>query len=336
MDNTVLSAQNITKIYRRGFRGIPFTAVKDLSFSLAHNRIAGFVGPNGAGKTTTIKMVMGLVKLTVGKISLMGISSELSDSRRNVAYVSEQPYFYKHLTVAETVDFSARLIGTPSGSVLSERKRVLDAVELSDREKTKVRSLSKGLQQRLNMACGLLGDPKLLILDEPMSGLDPPSRRLFRNLFIKLGQEGRTVFFSTHVLEDIEAVCQDVVVLDKGALRFTGSVASLLEKGSMGTELIVPSIPESLASDLREDGLELLRPASGDISVLIPAQKDPAEYQRKLYEQGVYCLSVQKRTMPLEALLYGSPEQKKGGDISRTQMITMNGSPEQEKEGSAS
>jgi len=313
MDNIVLNAEKITKIYRKGFRGIPFTAVKDLSFSLAHNRIAGFVGPNGAGKTTTIKMAMGLVKPTSGKISLMGVSSERSDSRLNVAYVSEQPYFYKHLTVAETVDFSARLIGVKSGSVLPERKRVLDAVELSGRGKTKVRSLSKGLQQRLNMACGLLGDPQLLILDEPMSGLDPPSRRLFRNLFCKLGQEGRTVFFSTHVLEDIEAVCQDVVVLDKGTLSFAGSVASLLEKGSMGTELIVPSIPENLASDLREDGLELLRPISGkNISVLIPAQKDPSEYQRKFHEQGVYCLSVQKRTMPLEALLYGNSAQSQG------------------------
>ncbi|MCL2689600.1 MAG: ABC transporter ATP-binding protein [Chitinispirillia bacterium] len=316
MNGTILSAEKITKVYRKGFRGIPFTAVKELSFSLARNRIAGFVGPNGAGKTTTIKMVMGLVKPTFGKISLMGLSSELPDSRRNVAYVSEQPYFYKHLTVAETVDFSARLIGVKAGSVLSERKRVLDAVELSDRQKTKVRSLSKGLQQRLNMACGLLGDPKLLILDEPMSGLDPPSRRLFRNLFCKLGQEGRTIFFSTHVLEDIEAVCQDVVVLDKGALSFTGSVSSLLERGSLGTELVIPSIPDDLAANLREDGLELLRPSSGDISVLIPAQKDPSEYQRKLYEQGVYCLSVQKRTMPLEALLYGNSELKEGGTAS--------------------
>ncbi|MDR2727915.1 MAG: ABC transporter ATP-binding protein [Chitinispirillales bacterium] len=292
-----------------------FTAVKDLSFSLGYNRIAGFVGPNGAGKTTTIKMAMGLVKPTAGEISVMGVSSKLSGSRRGVAYVSEQPYFYKHLTVAETIDFSARLIGVKQGSLLSERKRALDAVELSGREKTKVHSLSKGLQQRLNMACGLLGDPKLLILDEPMSGLDPPSRRLFRNLFSRLGQEGRTVFFSTHVLDDIEAVCQDVVVLDSGALRFTGSVASLLEKGSLGTELIVPSIPENLAGDLREDGIELLRPLSGEnISVMIPPQKDSAEYQRKLYEQGVYCLSVQKRTMPLEALLYGNSDQ--GGTAS--------------------
>ncbi|MDR0307549.1 MAG: ABC transporter ATP-binding protein [Chitinispirillales bacterium] len=306
MDINVLSVEKITKIYRRGFKGTPFTAVKDVSFSLARNRVAGFVGPNGAGKTTTIKMAMGLVKPTAGQISMMDISSKMPASRDGVAYVSEQPYFYKHLTVCETVDFSASLIGIKPGSVSLERKRVLEAVELSGREKTKVRSLSKGLQQRLNMACGLLGDPELLIFDEPMSGLDPPSRRLFRKLFRKLGQEGRTVFFSTHVLEDIEAVCQDVVVLDNGALRFTGSVASLLDKGTLGTELIVPSIPDSLAGDLTAEGLKLSRPAGDNVFVLIPAQKDVAEYQRRLYEQGVYCLSMQKRTMPLEALLYGN------------------------------
>jgi ABC-2 type transport system ATP-binding protein len=159
-----------------------------------------------------------------------------------------------------------------------------------------------------------LGDPKLLILDEPMSGLDPPSRRLFRSLFKKLGDEGKTVFFSTHVLEDIEAVCKDVVVLDGGKLRFTGSVASLLEKAALGTELVVSSLPDNLAGGLRADGLEITRSSGDDTVILIPARKDAAAYQRKLYEQGVFCLSIQKRTMPLEALLYGAGADDTGTD----------------------
>jgi ABC-2 type transport system ATP-binding protein len=303
--DSILNVDKITKIYRRGFKGTLVTAVKDVAFSLSANHITGFVGPNGAGKTTTIKMVMGLVRPTSGRITLMGKPSGNPASRTAVAYVSEQPYFYKHLTVSETVDFSARLIGVKSAAVNSERKRVLDAVELTGREKSKVRSLSKGQQQRLNMACGLLGDPRLLIFDEPMSGLDPPSRRLFRGLFKKLGDEGRTIFFSTHVLEDVEAVCRDVVVLDGGKLRFTGSVASLLEKGTLGTELVVTSLPDKLAGELRADGLEISRPSNDDVLILIPAEKDPAEYQRKLYDSGVFCRSIQKRTMPLENLLYG-------------------------------
>jgi ABC-2 type transport system ATP-binding protein len=302
----ILNVDKITKIYRRGFKGTRVTAVQDVVFSLSENHITGFVGPNGAGKTTTIKMIMGLVRPTSGRITMMGKPAESTASRAGVSYVSEQPYFYKHLTVGETIDFSARLVGIKRASIDSERKRVLDAVELAGREKAKVRSLSKGQQQRLNMASGLLGDPKLLILDEPMSGLDPPSRRLFRSLFKKLGDEGRTVFFSTHVLEDIEAVCKDVVVLDGGKLRFTGSVSSLLEKGALGTEFVVPSLSDKLSDELRAGGLEISRLPGEGVLILVPAQEDPFVYQRKLYEHGVFCQSIRKRTMPLESLLYGT------------------------------
>jgi ABC-2 type transport system ATP-binding protein len=303
---SVLEIDNITKVYRRGFRAVRVNAVTGVSFALAGNRVTGFVGPNGAGKTTTIKMAMGLVRPTAGRITLMGKSAALPAARESVAYVSEQPYFHKHLTVGETVDFYARLVGVGRPSVAAERKRVLDAVELSGREKSKVHSLSKGLQQRLNMACGLLGDPKFLIFDEPMSGLDPPSRRLFRALFKKLSDDGRAIFFSTHVLEDVEAVCQDVVVLDGGKLRFTGSVASLLDKGTLGTELTVSSLPDNLADDFRADGAEISQLPEGGATVFIPIKTDAEAYQRKLYENGVFCRSIQKRSMPLESLLYGN------------------------------
>jgi ABC-2 type transport system ATP-binding protein len=302
----ILTVENISKVYRRGFRAVRVNAVAGVSFALAENRVTGFVGPNGAGKTTTIKMAMGLVRPSAGRITLMGADARLPASRRGVSYVSEQPYFYKPLTVGETVDFSARLAGIRRQSVAAERKRVLDAVELTGREASKVRSLSKGLQQRLNMACGLLGDPKLMIFDEPMSGLDPPSRRLFRSLFKKLGEEGRTLFFSTHVLEDIETVCQDVVVLDGGKLRLTGSVSSLLDKGTLGTELTVPSLPDSVAEELRNDGAEILSLPDGGATIFIPVKTDAGAYQRKLYEKGVFCRSIQKRSMPLESLLYGN------------------------------
>jgi ABC-2 type transport system ATP-binding protein len=304
----ILTVENVTKVYRRGFRAVRVNAVAGVSFALAGNRITGFVGPNGAGKTTTIKMAMGLVRPSAGRITLSGIDARLPAARHGVAYVSEQPYFYKHLTVGETVDFSARLVGIKRSSVEAERKRVLAAVELTDRESAKVRNLSKGLQQRLNMACGLLGDPKLLIFDEPMSGLDPPSRRLFRSLFKALGDEGRTIFFSTHVLEDVETVCQDVVVLDGGKLRLTGSVASLLEKGTMGTELTVQSLPDNIANELRNEGIEISPLPDGGATIFIPIKINAESCQRKLYETGIFCQSIQKRSMPLESLLYGNKD----------------------------
>jgi len=301
----ILTAENVTKVYRRGFRAVRVNAVTGVSFALAGNRITGFVGPNGAGKTTTIKMAMGLARPSSGRITLMGKDSSLPSARGGVAYVSEQPYFYKHLTVGETVDFSARLAGIKRQAVDAERKRVLAAVELTGRESSKVRNLSKGLQQRLNMACGLLGDPKLLIFDEPMSGLDPPSRRLFRSLFKTLGDEGRTIFFSTHVLEDIETVCQDVVVLDGGKLRLTGSVASLLDKGTLGTELTVPSLPDNIADELKNEGIEISPLPDGGATIFVPIKINAESCQRKLYENNIFCQSIQKRSMPLESLLYG-------------------------------
>jgi len=301
----ILTAEKVTKVYRRGFRAVRVNAVTDVSFALAENRVTGFVGPNGAGKTTTIKMAMGLVRPSAGRVTLMGQDARRPAARRGVAYVSEQPYFYKHLTVGETVGFSARLAGIKRSAVEAERKRVLSAVELTGREASKVRNLSKGLQQRLNMACALLGDPKLLILDEPMSGLDPPSRRLFRTLFKSLGEEGRTIFFSTHVLEDIETVCQNVVVLDGGKLRLTGSVASLLDEGTLGTELTLRSLPDNIAAELKTDGIEITTTPDGESTIFIPVKMNAETYQRKLYENGVFCKSIQKRSMPLETLLYG-------------------------------
>lgn len=305
-----LRIENVTKIFRKGFKGVKVTAVSDLSFAVGENRICGFVGPNGAGKTTTIKMTMGLVRPTKGQIFMNGVSTVSPASRRGVAYVSEQPYFYRHLTVSETLDFTARLIGIPSSSIESEKKRVLRTVELTGRENSRIRDFSKGMQQRLNMACGLLGDPRLLIFDEPMSGLDPPSRRLFRTLFRRLGEEGRTVFFSTHVLDDIEAVCDDVVVLDGGKLRYTGKVSSLMERGTLGTELVVPNVPESLVEEFSIEGCTLSPLQDGSVVLFVPPEKDQFDCQRKLSEQGVFCLSVHKRTMPLETLLYGTTGEK--------------------------
>ncbi len=301
-----LKIENVTKTFRKGFKALKVTAVSDLSFSVEQNRICGFVGPNGAGKTTTIKMTMGLVRPTTGRISINGVDTASPASRKGVAYVSEQPYFYRHLTVSETLDFAARLIGIPGSSIEDEKRRVLKTVELTGRENSRIRDFSKGMQQRLNMACGLLGDPGLLILDEPMSGLDPPSRRLFRTLFRRLGEEGRTVFFSTHVLDDIEAVCDDVVVLDGGKLRYTGKVSALMERGTLGTELIVPDVPESLVEVFKADGCTLSPLQDGSVLLFVPPEKDQFECQRRLSEQGVFCLSVHKRTMPLETLLYGT------------------------------
>lgn len=310
--NTI-EVRQITKIYRKGFRGIKVPAVVDLSFNVGNGKITGFVGPNGAGKTTTIKMITGLVFPTSGTVLLNGKSVADVKARRGVAYLTEQPYFYAHLTVSEMLDFSARLIQLPSSSVSGEIDRVLELVEMNHKRTAKIRELSKGMQQRINMASALLGSPHTLILDEPMSGMDPPGRRLFRKLMTRLNREGCTLFFSTHVLDDVETLCDDVVVLQQGKLVYSGMVASLLEQGFTGTEIVIGTIGETLQSELKNAGCTFAPATAENGSIVtIPKNGSLSDVQKLLCENGCYPKSIQQRSMTLEELLY----QRKPGSAS--------------------
>jgi ABC-2 type transport system ATP-binding protein len=299
-----IEINKITKIYKKGFRAIKVPAVVDLSFTIDKNRIVGFVGPNGAGKTTTIKMIMGLVFATSGQIIINGRDNRENISRQGVAYLSEQPYFYRHLSVIETLQFSGKIIGLIGQRLTDSIIDVLKTVELSGREKTKVRELSKGLQQRLNMACALLGDPHTLIFDEPMSGMDPPGRRLFRTILSNLANQGKTVFFSTHILDDIESICEDVIVLSNGKLSYSGKVSDLLEKGFLGTEFVVAELSDQQSSDLNAMQFTIDKDKHG-VHIFVSAEQNQRHCQQWLSERKIDLISMQRRVKPLESLLYG-------------------------------
>lgn len=300
-----IEVENVTKIYRKGFRAVRVPAVVNLSFSVRQGTITGFVGPNGAGKTTTIKMIIGLVQPTAGALRLNGADASQLRARKGVAFLSEQPYFYTHLSVAEMLRFTGSLIGLTAAQARDESKRVLEVVELSHKAAAKIRELSKGMQQRLNMAQALLGNPHTLILDEPMSGMDPPGRRLFREIMVGLRREEKTLFFSTHVLDDIESLCDDVVVLDKGALTCTGGVRTLLEEGFLGTDITVPASNQSLGSALQAAGYPPeYHPDTGEWILFVPRERDVTDVLRMLNEYQVFPRSIMGRTMTLESLLY--------------------------------
>lgn len=300
-----IEVNNVTKIYRKGVRGIRIPAVVDLSFSVTKGTVTGFVGPNGAGKTTTIKMAIGLVFPTAGTLRIHGRDACRPEARQGVAYLSEQPYFYSHLTVEEMLRFTGRLIRLPPSSLSGEIGRVLELVELAHRKRAKIRELSKGMQQRLNMAQALLGSPHTLVLDEPMSGMDPPGRRLFRELMRSLHDEKRTLFFSTHVLDDVEMLCDDVIVLQKGRLSYAGKVSTLLEEGFSGTEIVTGTLIEKCRARLRDAGCSItLSEPDGACTVLVPATGDAKAAQGILHEYSIWPESVVRRSMPLEELLY--------------------------------
>jgi ABC-2 type transport system ATP-binding protein len=302
---SVIEITNFSKIYRKGFWGIKVPAVVDISLSIKKNVITGFVGPNGAGKTTTIKTIMGLVRPTTGTIKINGIDVTSCASRKGVAYLSEQPYFYGHLTVLESLEFAAHLVGLSIDKDKSEIFRVLDIVELSHKAKSKVKEMSKGMQQRLNMAQALLGKPQLLILDEPMSGMDPPGRRLFRSLFKNLAESGITIFFSTHVLEDIESVCDEVVVVSKGRVTYFGAVSELLNMGIMGTEMTITTKDAQTREYLAQCGCKIESDRSNVLVFTIPKEVDAFGIQKFLSEKDIFPSRIVNRSVSMEELLYG-------------------------------
>ena len=210
-----------------------------ITLTLEPGESFGFLGHNGAGKTTTIKTILGLLKPTSGSVKLFGKSNALPASRASVGYLAEQPYFYDYLTVTETLELFADLAGVPVSARKAEISRVLELVKITGRAKSAMRSLSKGLTQRVGMAQALLGKPKLLILDEPFSGLDPIGRRELRDLLVQQREEGTTIFMSSHILSDVEFLCDRVSILSHGTLKGVFRVDEIPRLSGGSYELVI-------------------------------------------------------------------------------------------------
>jgi ABC-2 type transport system ATP-binding protein len=218
----------LEKIYKVGFWGRQTRrALNPLHLTVENGEIFGFLGPNGAGKTTTLKMLMGLVFPTAGTARILDRDWTEPEVKAQIGFLPEQPYFYDYLTAHELLDYYGQLSGVPA----KDRKRriddVLARVGLTDVRGVQLRKFSKGMLQRAGIAQAILHDPKLVFFDEPMSGLDPLGRREVRDLMEQLKHEGKTVFFSTHILSDAEALCDRVAIIHKGELRGVGAVADL-------------------------------------------------------------------------------------------------------------
>jgi ABC-2 type transport system ATP-binding protein len=250
----------LTKTYQVGFwRKRPKVALRPLHLQVEEGEIFGFLGPNGAGKTTTLKMLMGLVYPTAGSARILG--SEINDPRMKaqIGFLPEQPYFYDYLTAAELLEYYAQLSGIAAGDRKRRVSEVLARVGLPDVAGMQLRKFSKGMLQRVGIAQAILHNPRLLFFDEPMSGLDPIGRREVRDLMEELKQAGKTVFFSTHILSDAEALCDRVAIIHQGELRGVGAVADLTSGVEGKVEVVwqgnsVPASVKSLSSDCRVTG----------------------------------------------------------------------------------
>ncbi len=242
---------DLEKSYRVGFwRHRPKVALHPLRLTIEEGEVFGFLGPNGAGKTTTLKLLMGLVSPTAGTARILGMDIDDPRVKAQVGFLPEQPYFYDYLTGEELLTYYAQLSGVPAKERSRRVVQMLERVGLTDSARTQLRKYSKGMLQRVGLAQAILHDPKLVFLDEPMSGLDPMGRREVREMIQEMRNEGKTVFFSTHILSDAEALCDRVAIIHQGELRGVGAVAHLTSQTKGKVEIIfcAPAVPAALTS----------------------------------------------------------------------------------------
>lgn len=234
-----LEIQGLAKDYAVGFwKKTSRTALKPLHLNITQGETFGFLGPNGAGKTTTLKLLMGIIFPTSGTATILGRDIGDPEVKRKVGFLPEQPYFYDYLSAPELLDYYARLSGVPAGARPKRIEELLERVGLRDVGNKQLRKFSKGMLQRVGIAQAIIHDPEIVFLDEPMSGLDPVGRHDVRELIQQLKDQGKTIFFSTHILSDAEALCDRVGIIHKGELRGVGVVNDFRSSVADKTEVI--------------------------------------------------------------------------------------------------
>jgi ABC-2 type transport system ATP-binding protein len=252
----VVVVRDLKKTFRKPFTNKKVEAVRGVSFEVAPGEVFGFLGPNGAGKTTCIKMLTGLIFPTGGSATIFGEDIPSPKAMARVGFLPENPYVYPYLTPREFVTLCAQLSGVTSKDMQARVEKTLARTGITDAIDRPVRALSKGMGQRVGLAAALVHDPDLLILDEPMSGLDPVGRKDVRDLILEERARGKTVFFSTHILNDVETLCDRVCILRKGSVVVAGKLSELLKSESARTEVAIASASDETKKALEAAGLQ--------------------------------------------------------------------------------
>jgi ABC-2 type transport system ATP-binding protein len=269
----VIHTEHLTKDYGAG------KGCQDISLSIKGGQIFGFLGPNGAGKSTFVKLLVGLLHHTSGKAQVLGLPLGHIEARKQIGYLPELFRYQEWLTGEEVLRFHTKLAKLPTGNREFRIREILHEVGLGTRGKERVKSYSKGMQQRLGLGCALLAEPKLIFLDEPSSALDPGGRYEVRKLLLSLKEQGKTVFLNTHMLEDVEAICDEVALLFNGQIREVGTVNSILHKAPAYQFSVGGYLPESLQSVLETSRIPIqLKGATPEGKALLEASvTDPEQ-----------------------------------------------------------
>jgi ABC-2 type transport system ATP-binding protein len=288
-----LATHDLTKDYRVGFwRKRPYRALDRLTLTVESGEVFGFLGPNGAGKTTTLKLLMQLVYPTGGGAEILGRPLGDLAVKRRLGYLPENPYFYDHLTAEELLVYYASLFGIRGAERRSRASQLLDEVGIGAERRLQLRKFSKGMLQRVGIAQALINRPELVIFDEPMSGLDPLGRRDVRALILRLRDSGCTVFFSSHVLSDAEALCNRVAILARGRLVTSGRLTDMLALRASGWELVVAGAGEAQIAALGARVRRAVRISEGRYTLDLPLEPPPEQLLAELTAGGAHLASL--------------------------------------------
>ena len=296
-----LATSELTKDYTGGFwRTRRYRALDRLTLEVEAGEVFGFLGPNGAGKTTALKLLMRLVFPTAGRAEIFGRPLGDLAVKRRIGFLPENPYFYDYLTAEELLHYFAELFGVRGAERRTRVNRLLDEVGIGAERRLQLRKFSKGMLQRVGIAQALINQPELVIFDEPMSGLDPLGRRDVRALILRLRDSGCTVFFSSHVLSDAEALCSRVAILARGRLIAAGALEDLTAFSARGWELVVAGLSAEKLERVRRNATSVTRLGDGRFALVLPPSAAPEPLIAELSAAGVRAVSLNPLRSTLE------------------------------------
>ena len=288
-----IETDGLSKDFPTGFwRPQPYRALDNLTLSVDAGQVFGFLGPNGAGKSTTLKLLMQLIYPTAGSARILGRPAGDVAVRRRIGFLPENPYFYDYLTAEELLGYFARLFGYRGADVTARVSRLLDEVGLAAERRMRLRQYSKGMLQRVGLAQALINDPEVLFLDEPMSGLDPVGRRDVRDLILRQRSRGGTVFFSSHILSDAEAICGRVGIMANGKMVTSGRVSDILAFESKGWDLVVDRVAADLRVELEARVRGVTEVSPGRLALDLSAETRPEPLVAELASRGAVVVSL--------------------------------------------
>jgi ABC-2 type transport system ATP-binding protein len=291
--------REVTKVYRRRFRGQEIAALTNVSFEVAAGEVCAFLGPNGAGKTTSISMLMGFLYADSGQIRVLGEPPGDVGAKQKIGFLPENFAFYKYMKAPMLLQFHAKLAGLPELAYHTLIPELLSKVKLNGYEDLKIAKYSRGMVQRLGIAQALIGDPQLIVLDEPTSGLDPAGRKEVRDTILALKAAGKTIFLSSHILSEVEQICDRVIIVDRGRMIRAGAIQEMLGAGDR-VELVVDQLPAHLEPAITEAGATIERGTHGVLIAVSTAGK--REMAEMLWAAGCDVISITPVRSSLEEL----------------------------------